>query len=101
MNNKAIKQPQEAATLETDVAVLTQRLEAMTKAYMTLSAEIWSLIDRQIILENVLEQSGNPISETVNMVIPEGPLKAHLDERRHAFVADVMTPFSPSETETN
>jgi hypothetical protein len=61
---------------------------------LTLAKEVWTLRDRQIVLEAVLQEHGIDIAEAVERYQPAGAIKQRLADERRRFLADIVAALS-------
>ncbi len=65
-------------------------IDRLGKALLTLAGEVWTLRDRQRILEAVLEAQGIAVSDALERYQPDTELAAQLAEQRAAFIEALL-----------
>lgn len=65
-------------------------IDRLGKALLTLASEVWTLKDRQRILETVLAEQGIAVSEVLESYQPDERLAAELAEQRTAFIETLL-----------
>ena len=72
----------------------SRRAEALTQTVLTLAKEVWTLRDRQLVLEAVLQaalkEQGIDIAEAVERYQPSGAVKQRLADERRRFLTDIV-----------
>ncbi len=58
--------------------------------------EVWVMKDRQMVLEQVLQDNGIDITEAVERLQPDPALSARLDAERKRFLDKVLEPLHPT-----
>lgn len=66
------------------------RADALTQTVLTLAKELWTLKDRQIVLEAVLAERGIDVAAAVERYQPAGPVKQRLTDERRRFLGDIV-----------
>lgn len=70
------------------------RADPLAQALLTLAKELWSLRDRQIVLETVLTEKGIDVATAVERYQPRGAIKARLDTERQQFLDSLVATLS-------
>lgn len=65
-------------------------IDRLGKALLTLAGEVWTLKDRQRILEAVLEEQGIAVSDLLEHHQPDDQLAAQLAKDRAAFIDQLL-----------
>ena len=65
-------------------------IDRLGKALLTLAGEVWTLKDRQRILEAVLSEQGITVSELLEHYQPDDQLAAELAKDRAAFIETLL-----------
>jgi hypothetical protein len=71
-----------------------RRADALTQTVLTLAKEVWTLRDRQLVLEAVLQERGIDVTQAVDRFQPSGALKQRLADERRLFLADIVDALS-------
>ena len=67
-----------------------RRADPLAQTLLTLAKEVWTLKDRQIVLEAVLAERGIDISDAVERFQPSGAVKQRLADERRRFLAEIV-----------
>ncbi len=70
------------------------RADPLAQALLTLAKEVWTLKDRQIVLEAVLSAKGVDIAAAVDGFVPGAAVKAKLVSERQRFLAEIVDALS-------
>ncbi|MEE2705051.1 MAG: hypothetical protein VX397_02925 [Pseudomonadota bacterium] len=65
-------------------------IDKIGQAILTLTKEIWTLADRQIITENILKKKGIDITDEIEFYEPSPELEKELDKKRKALIKRVV-----------
>ena len=68
-------------------------------AVLTLSQELWTVMERQRLLENALNEKGLSVYEIIDDHAPSGALAEELEKERRRFIDRIVNCLS-QETET-
>lgn len=71
-----------------------RRADALTQTVLTLAKEVWTLRDRQLVLEAVLQQRGIDVAAAIDSFQPDATLKKRLADERRRFLADIVDALS-------
>jgi hypothetical protein len=71
-----------------------RRADALTQTVLTLAKEVWTLRDRQIVLEAVLQERGIDVAAAIERYQPAGDVKTRLADERRRFLADIVDALS-------
>ncbi len=64
-----------------------------------LSQELWTVIERQRLLEHAIEQQGLSVSELIENHRPEGELAERIESERRRFIDRIVTNISGQSNE--
>lgn len=71
-----------------------EHIDRVADAVLAVARELWTLADRQMVLEEVLRRKGVDIADDIDRFQPDDAFQARLDKRRDEIIAAVSKAFS-------
>ena len=75
-------------------------IDKVALSVLNLAQELWTLKERHLLLEHILETQGLTVSSLIDTYDPEGALAETLDKERQRFVKRVVQSLKPISDES-